>query len=201
MITLYTTASSPNGQKIRIMLAETGLAYEPVLVDLHEGANRRPEYLAVNPAGTVPALTDSETGAQVFETGAMLIYLAEKSGRFLPTTEPDRAHVFKWLLYEAATVGPMLVNLYHLMYAPDDAGDGMAQAGRQRLTDAASVIDGQLGGGDYLAGSCSIADFALLPWMLMLEDFADIPLARFPNIDRWSERMQSRPGVASALAG
>ncbi|HKJ07496.1 MAG TPA: glutathione S-transferase family protein [Gammaproteobacteria bacterium] len=200
MITLYTTASSPNGQKIRVMLAETGLAYEPVRVDLHEGANRRPEYLAINPTGAVPALTDSDSGANVFETGAMLIYLAEKSGRFLPTAQPARADVLKWLLYEAATVGPILVNLYHLMYAPDDAGEAMAQAGRQRLAEAASVIETQLGRSEYVAGECSIADFALLPWMPMLEDFADIPLASLPNIERWNERMQSRPGVAAALS-
>jgi len=198
VIVLYNTATSPNGQKVRLLLAETGLAHREVRVrrDLHE--NRSADYLAISPAGTLPAIVDEDTGARVFESGAILFYLAEKAGRFLPAEQPARADAVKWLVFETANVGPACENIYQLMYSANDETAAIEfQQGKLRR--AVALLDEQLARGAYLAGECSIADFALLPWMLMLEDFAGADPAEFPNVARWIGRMRARPAIAALL--
>jgi len=198
VIVLYTTNTSPNGQKIRLLLSETGLAHREVLVrrDLHE--NRTEEYLAISPTGAIPAIVDEDSGAKVFESGAILLYLAEKAGQFLPVAQPARADAIKWLIFETANIGPACENIYQLMYSADDESAAI-EFQQGKLKRCVALVEQRLSGSEYMAAECSVADFALLPWMLMLEDFAGAGPGEFPAVDRWIQTMRARPGVARVL--
>jgi GST-like protein len=199
MITLYNTATSANGQKIKILLEEIQIPCEEVVLRRDAGENRTPEYLSISPTGAVPALVDDDTGASMFESSAILVYLAEKTGRFLPASQPARANVIKWLMFEVANVGPACENIYQLCYADFDGVEEALALQRSKLREACAVLEGGLAGREYLAGECSIADIAFFPWMSMFEDFAESSLAEFPAIGRWLATMQARPGVRRAI--
>jgi len=197
-IKLFSTQTSPNSKKIRILLEETGLPYTEVTLRKNSGDNRTPEFLRISPAGTVPALTDSASGAALFESSAILIYLAERARQFLPVSQPERAEVFKWLVFETANIGPDCENIYQLSFLDEEEHAASLRMQKGKLRKATQLLDDQLGGREYVAGACSIADFAVFPWMAMLEDFADVPVSEYGNIARWVERMQERPGLARA---
>lgn len=199
MIIFYNTVTSPNGQKVRLMLEESGLEFRQQLLRRDTGENKTPEYLRISPTGTVPAIVDLDNGVQMFESAAILIYLGEKSGRFLPAQEPRRAEVLKWFLFEVTTISALGENIYQLSYADNSAGWLAVQTAKLRA--AASVLESQLGRNDYICCECSIVDFALLPWLLMFEDLADVSLSDYKGLQRWCEVMQQRPAVAAALAG
>ena len=191
--------ASANGLKIRILLRETGLAHKEIQLRRDAGENRTPAFVAVSPAGNVPAITDAETGAGVFESAAILIYLAEKAGAYLPDVQPARADVLKWLMFESASLAPACENIYQLCYLEYEGVEASLGFQRDKLRNATALVDAQLAGRDYVAGECSIADFAFFPWMNMLEDFAEIPLGQFPNVARWLDTMHARPAVRGAL--
>jgi GST-like protein len=204
MITLYTLMSiSPNIRKALIMLEETSLPYTVKALEKHGDANATDEYRAISPNGTVPAIVDEENGTAVFESAAVLYYLAEKSGQFLPEDSGDRADVMKWLLFEAANVGPVMGELYHYMvYASDDMSDAVLQRYREKLMRYFSVLDRQLGESEYLAGTYSIADMILWPWLTVVEDVGEIELDGYPDLKRWYELVGEREAVrSSATAG
>jgi GST-like protein len=198
MITLYNTATSPNGQKVRILLEETRTPYAEVMLRRDAGENRAPEYLSISPTGAVPAIVDDDTGASVFESSAILIYLAEKAGRFLPLSQPARADAFKWLMFEVANIDPACENIYQLCYADHGGAEEGLAFQRDKLRGACALVEDRLAGHEYLAGECSIADFALFPWMAMFEDFAQSPLSDYPAIERWLDAMRARPAVQRA---
>jgi len=195
MITLYGSATSPNVLKVRLLLEEAGIPYQDVRVKREEGENLTPEFLKISASGTLPAIVDDETGAHVFESSAILLYLADRYREFLPQEEPARADVFKWLIYEAANVSPAVENIYKLHYLADDWVESALEFQRQKLISAIRVLDGSLIGQEYIAGNCSIADFALFPLTNLFEDFLEKPLSDFPNLSRWCETMQSRAAV------
>ena len=195
MMTLFHKPRSPNGLKVLIMLEEAGIPY--VICSPESTGDAFNE---TSPMGTVPALLDEETGAKVFESSAILLYLAEKSGSFLPTDLAARYEAIKWLVFEAANIGPACESIYQLSATLPDNEEHIVDLYRAKLRNLAAILDGQLDGKEYLAGACSIADFNLYPWMLMLDDFADVPLQRFANIAAWLERMEKRPAVAKAHA-
>jgi len=197
-IKLFSTQTSPNSKKIRILLEETGLPYTEVTLRKNSGDNRTAEFLRISPAGTVPALTDSASGVTLFESSAILIYLAERAQQFLPASQPDRADVFKWLVFEAANIGPDCENIYQLSYLDEEEHGASLRMQKDKLRKATRLLDDQLDGREYVAGACSIADFAVFPWMVMLEDFADVPVSEYGNVARWVERMHERPGLARA---
>jgi GST-like protein len=198
MIALYNTATSANGQKVRIFLEETHTPYEEVILRRDAGENRTPEFLAISPTGAVPAIVDDDTGASVFESSAILIYLAEKTGRFLPLSQPGRADALKWLMFEVASIGPACENIYQLCYADHDGVEEALAFQRGKLHRGCAVVEGRLAVQGCLAGECSIADFALFPWMAMFEDFAQSPLSDYSAIARWLVAMQARPGLQRA---
>jgi GST-like protein len=197
MIDFY-TSSSPNGAKVRIMLEETGLEYELRSVDLGEREHKKPEYLAINPNGKIPAIVDRDgPGGEkvtIFESGAILLYLAEKSGRFLPETPADRWQAISWLMFQMAGLGPSLANAgYFLNRAPEPVPHAV-----ERFVDEAErlygVVDGRLAEAEFFAGGYSIADMACYPWLRNHQRFS-VDIEDYPNVGRWLEAIASRPAV------
>ena len=202
MIDFYTW-SSPNGSKVRIMLEETSLDYELHPVNLGEGEHKTPEYLAINPNGKIPAIIDRDgPGGEevtVFESGAILLYLAEKSGEFLPADPAGRWRVTSWLMFQMAGLGPSLAQAgYYLNRAPEPVPHAVersiSEAGRLY-----GVVDQCLSEADFLAGDYSIADMASYPWMRNHQRFG-LDIADYPNVGRWLEAIAARPAVQRGLA-
>lgn len=190
MITLYGSATSPNVLKVRNMMLAAGIAFEEHRVKREEGENKSPEFLEISANGTLPAIVDDETGARVFESSAILLYLGDRSGKFYPVDPARRADVMKWLIFEAANISPAIESVYKLYYFE---GDWIAQAiefHKKKLASSISVVDQRLEQARFLADECSIADFALFPVTILLEDFLEQPLSDFPGLLSWSERMQ-----------
>ena len=199
MIKLH-TVPTPNGHKISIMLEETGLPYEVIPYDITQGDQFKPEYLAINPNNKLPAIVDDEPiggGAplEIFETGAILIYLADKSGQLLPTDPQQRYAVLKWLMFQVAGVGPMHGQAHHFIrYAREDQPYAKQRYFNEVLRQC-RVIEKQLGTHDYIAGpDYSIADIALWPWIRALR-LIDIHVKQYPNLYRWYKAVEARPAV------
>lgn len=203
MITLYAHPSQ-NVLKVEIALIEMGLAYN-VVNDrtLEEGSDDFAAFRRASPTGQVPAIIDRDTGAHVFESAAILLYLAEKSGLFLPGADQPqaRAEVQKWLIFEAASFTPAMLDIYHYtLQAAEDVpyAEDRARARARRALSALEAALSEDGGRDYLAGAYSIADMILYPWLPILEDFADIDPADYPRLAAWTERVAARPAVQKA---
>ncbi|MEZ5863967.1 MAG: glutathione S-transferase N-terminal domain-containing protein [Geminicoccaceae bacterium] len=194
MIDLYTW-STPNGRKVSIMLEECGLPYTVHEIDIGKDQQFAPEFLAISPNNRIPAIVDRENGRSVFESGAILIYLAEKTGRFGGADEAERIAVLEWLMWQMGGVGPMLGQAHHfLRFNPGKAPYAEERYGKEakRLY---GVADRRLAKCAYLAGdNLSIADFATWPWFSRFE-WQGIDLAEFPNVRRWYLELADRPGV------
>jgi len=204
MIDFY-TFGTPNGRKVSVMLEELGLPYVTHVIDIRANAQFAPEFLAVNPNAKIPAIVDSEGpgGAplSVFESGAILIYLAEKTqSALLPTEARARAEVFSWLMFQMAGVGPMCGQAHHFLhFAPEKIPYGIARytAEAKRLY---GVMDRRLEAVPFLGGAdYSIADIATFPWVDR-HDFHEVDLADFPNVRRWHAALAARPAVARGMA-
>ncbi len=202
MIDLY-TAATPNGQKIHIMLEETGLNYREHWIGLGKGDQFEPEFLAISPNNKIPAITDSEgpdgKPIAVFESGAILVYLAEKTGRFLPAGPRARLEVLQWLFWQMGGFGPMLGQAHHFnRYAPERIKYAM-----DRYTNEArrlyQILDRQLSDRDCIAGDYSIADMAIFPWCRLYARQGQ-EIENFPHVRRWFETVASRPAVAKDMA-
>jgi GST-like protein len=201
VIELY-SAATPNGQKIHIMLEETGLPYTVHWVDIDRGEQFEPEFLKISPNNKIPAIVDHEApgGAPfaVFESGAILIYLADKTGRFLPTEPLARSLVLQWLMFQMGSVGPMLGQAHHFRaYTREKIAYAF-----ERYTNEAGriygILDGRLAEHQYLAGDYSIADMATFPW-IRLHGRQGQDLDRFPGLKRWFEEIARRPAVAKDM--
>lgn len=198
MIDLYYWPT-PNGWKISIMLEECGLEYRLVPVDIGRGDQFKPEFLAISPNNRMPAIVDHDVEGEpvsVFESGAILVYLAEKTGRFLPAEPRERIEVMQWLFWQVGGLGPMAGQAGHFTnYAPEKIAYGIKRYGDEynRLL---GVINKQLAGKDYLCGEYSIADMASWPWVVVHERLGQ-SLDEFPRVKAWDERMQARPAVAA----
>ena len=193
MIDLYYWPT-PNGHKISIMLEECGLEYEVKAIDIGAGDQFAPEFQAINPNNRIPAIFDSETGMSVFEGGAILFYLAEKTGRFLPTGTAQRFDVLQWLFWQAGGLGPMAGQLSHFVnYVQEDVPYAHKRYANEydRLL---AVMDVRLRNRDYLAGDYSIADIASFPWVLPYRRLGN-DLDNFPNLRRWFDTLKVRPAV------
>jgi GST-like protein len=190
---------TPNGHKVSILLEETGLPYTAHIYNMLEGEHLTPEFRRINPNGRLPAMVDHDPpggGAPfaVFETGAMLIYLAEKAGRFLPTEPKARSLTLQWLMWQMAGLGPMHGQAHHFIrYAPDPIEYAIARYTNEarRLLD---VMDRRLEEADYLAADYSIADMACWPWVRAVHGIG-IAIADYPALQRWFERVGARAAV------
>ena len=195
MIDLY-TASTPNGWKASIMLEEVGLPYEVKPIRLDQGEQKQDWFLKINPNGRIPAIVDRDEGDfGVFESGAILIYLAEKTGRLLPADLRGRSSVLQWLMFQMSGVGPMQgqANVF-FRYAPEKIPFAIERYQREtrRLYE---ILDGALTEREYLAGDYSIADVATWPWA-RIHGWAGVEIDGLPNLQRWLERVGERPAVA-----
>jgi GSH-dependent disulfide-bond oxidoreductase len=198
MIDAYSWAT-PNGHKVHIMLEETGLEYRVHPVDIGAGDQFKPEFLAISPNNKIPAIVDSDgpegKPLSVFESGAILIYLAEKTGRFLPQAPAARHATLQWLMFQMGGLGPMLGQAHHFrIYAPEKIEYAV-----NRYTNEAKrlygVMDKQLGKTQYLASDeYTIADIASFPWTRSWQN-QGVELAEFPNVKRWHEAIAARPAV------
>ena len=201
MIDLYTWPT-PNGHKIHILLEELGLDYAVIPVDIWAGEQFEPEFLKISPNNKIPAIVDHE-GPEgrpypLFESGAILIYLADKAGRFLPQDPAARYHVLQWLMFQMGSIGPMLGQAHHFRgYAKDEIAYAV-----DRYTNEAGrlygVMDRQLEQQEYLCDEYSIADIACFPWLRTHERQGQ-KLSDFPNVERWFSAMGERPAVKRGL--
>jgi GST-like protein len=193
---------TPNGQKIPIMLEECGLEYRVKAVNMLRGEQFKPAFLRINPNNKIPAIVDHDgPGSQpfaLFESGAILQYLAEKTGRFLPRERRARYTVLQWLTFQVANVGPMFGQCGHFLgYAPRKIPYAIDRYRNETLR-LYGVMDRRLQSVEYLAGQYSIADMATWPWV-RVRWLHRIDLAEFPNVQRWYEAIGSRPAVQRAL--
>jgi len=202
MIDVYSWAT-PNGHKIHIMLEELGLEYKAIPIDIGAGDQFTPEFLAISPNNKIPAIVDSDgpegKPLALFESGAILFYLAEKTGRFLPLDPVGRYTTMQWLMFQMGGVGPMLGQAHHFrIYAPEKIEYAVNRYSNEakRLY---GVMDKQLGVTRYLAGNeYSIADIAAFPWTRSWKN-QGIELDEFPNVKRWFDEISARPAVVRGV--
>jgi GST-like protein len=190
---------TPNGWKVTIALEELGLPYRVIPVNIGRGEQFQPDFLRISPNNRMPAIVDHEPpggGApiSVFESGAILIYLGEKTGKFLPQDVRARVEVLQWLMWQMGGLGPMLGQAHHFRnYAPEEI-----QYGIDRYTNEANrlygVMDRRLADREFLAGPYSIADMACWPWIVLHKNQGQ-DLDEFPNVKRWFETIRARPAV------
>lgn len=202
MIDLYYWPT-PNGHKVPIMLEECGLEYEVHGINMLKGDQFDEAFLKINPNNKIPAIVDRDgPGGQpytVFESGAILLYLAEKTKKFIPEDPAGRFDTIQWLFFQMANVGPMFGQCGHfLQYAPERIQYGIDryQGETKRLY---RVMDKRLGEVEYLAGDYSIADMATYPWV-KINHFHEIEIDEYPNVKRWREDVGSRPSVVAGCA-
>ncbi len=202
MIQLYAW-DTPNGRKISVALEEMGLTYRVEPVDITKGRQFDPAFLAISPNNRIPAIVDAEgpDGApiSVFESGAILVYLAEKTGLFLPPSGRGRVQVMEWLMWQMGGFGPMPGQVHHfLSVAEADRAYGLARYSKEthRLY---GVLDRRLAQVAYVAGPLSVADFAILGWAWRHERH-QVDLADYPQVRRWYDRMMERPAVQRGFA-
>ena len=198
MIDLY-TFTTPNGRKASIMLEEVELPYNVHKIDITKGEQFTPEFVAINPNSKIPAIVDQDTGITVFESGAILIYLAEKTGKLLPTNSKERFQVLSWLMLQMGSVGPMFGQLNHFKkFAPEKIPYAIERYEKETLR-LYSVLEGQLAEREFICGDYSIADIATYPWVA-IHEWQGLTLDSHPNLKRWVETVQQRPAVERGMA-
>jgi GST-like protein len=199
MIDLHTWGT-PNGHKVSVMLEEVGLPYRVVPVSLGDGAQHRAEFLAISPNARIPAIVDQDAEGgplSIFESGAILIYLAEKTGRFLPTAVRPRAETMQWLMFQMGNIGPMMGQAN---WFANTATEKVPMAIERYINESIrliGVLNTGLAGREYLAGEYGIADMATYPWIA-----AAWPLLggeQFPDVKTWIDRVAARPAVQRGM--
>ena len=201
MIDLYSWKTS-NGKKASIMLEECGLDYNIHPINIGQDDQFTAEYTAINPNSKIPAIIDQDGPSgqpcTVIESGAILMYLAEKTGKFMPTEMAARYDVIQWLMFQMGGIGPIFGQVHHFKRA---AKEQVPYAINRYYTECRrlyGVLDARLEGREYLAGDLSIADFATLPWVFRF-DWQEVDLADFPNVKRWYDNLMARPALARGM--
>jgi GST-like protein len=201
LIDLYTW-STPNGRKVSIMLEEIGLPYRVHPVNIGAGEQHRPEFLAINPNNRIPAIVDQDGPEgrpfKLFESGAILLYLSWKTGKFLPVRATDQFEVIQWLMFQMGGVGPMFGQVHHFVRAaPEPVPYAIARysAETRRLY---GVLNGRLQNREYLGSEYSVADMATYPWVARHE-WHKVDLSDFPAVKRWFDQIGTRPAVQRGM--
>ena len=195
------TWPTPNGHKVHIMLHEAEIAHNIIPINIQEGDQFKPDFLKISPNNKMPAIVDSDgpdgKPISVFESAACLIYLANKTGKFMPTDERKRYDVLQWLMFQMGGVGPMFGQAHHFRRAKTQVEYGIERYTKEsrRLW---GVLDGHLAGNEYMHVDYSIADMAIYPWTARYE-WQGVALEEFPNVKRWFETIGARPAVAKAM--
>ena len=193
MIELYTWGT-PNGRKISIALEEMELEYNVHPINIGKDEQFQPDFLKISPNNKIPAILDNDTGQSVFESGAILLYLADKTGRFMAKDGPARWSTLEWLMWQMGGPGPMFGQVHHFV----KFNPGKAPYAEERFTNEAKrlygVLDRRLAEVDYVAGDYSIADMAIFPWCARFE-WQQIDLSAYKNVCRWYTAIAARPAV------
>ena len=193
MIDLYTW-TTPNGRKASIALEELGLPYKAHAIDISKDEQFAPAFLKISPNNRIPAIVDNDNGMSLFESGAILIYLADKTGKLMPKDGEKRYRVMEWLMWQMGGIGPMLGQVHHFV----KYNKGKAPYAEERYSKEAQrlygVLDRRLEGREFLVDEYSIADIATWPWISRFE-WQEIDLSKFPNVKRWYTTIASRPAV------
>ncbi|WP_243050790.1 glutathione S-transferase N-terminal domain-containing protein [Dyella sp. RRB7] len=204
MIELY-FAATPNGLKAKLFLEEAGLPYVVHPVSLSQGEQFEPAFLAISPNNKIPAIVDNEPAGggaplSMFESGAILLYLADKIGRFVPTDTHGRAEVLQWLFWQVAGLGPMAGQIGHFnVYAPEKVPYAIDRYTRETAR-LYGVLNRRLADREFIAGAFSIADIACYPWIVPHQAHGQ-DLADFPHVARWFETISARPATLRTYAG
>jgi GST-like protein len=194
MIDLYTW-STPNGRKVSIMLEECGLAYAAHAVNITKDEQFKPEFLKISPNNRIPAIIDRDNGRSLFESGAILLYLAEKTGKFWPADAARHWQTVEWLMWQMGGIGPMIGQVHHFVRN----NKGKAPYAEERYVKEThrlyGVLDKRLAQEAYVAGEYSIADMAIWPWISRFE-WHTVDLNQYANVARWYKAIAARPAVA-----
>ncbi|MGL4884388.1 MAG: glutathione S-transferase N-terminal domain-containing protein [Waterburya sp.] len=197
MIDLY-TFSTPNGRKASIMLEELGLDYTVHTIDITKGEQFTPEFVAINPNSKIPAIVDHDSDITIFESGAILIYLAEKTGKLLATDPKQRFHTIEWLMFQMGSIGPMFGQYNHFYkYAPEKIPYAIDRYKKETLR-LYDVLNTQLAKTEYISGDYSIADIAIYPWVAAYK-FMELTLDGHSNLKRWYETLTERPAIQRGM--
>ncbi len=193
MIDLYTW-STPNGRKVSIALEELGLPYTLHEINIMEDDQFKPDFLKISPNNKIPAIVDNDTGLSLMESGAILLYLAKKTGKLMPADDAGYWHAVEWLMWQMGGFGPMLGQAHHFL----QFNKGKAPYAEERYGNEANrlygVLDKQLEGRDFIVGDYSMADIATWPWASRWE-WQGVDIADYPNVKDWYVRVAGRPGV------
>ncbi len=201
MIDLYTW-STPNGRKVSIMLEELALPYKVHAIDIGKGDQFQPDFVVVSPNSKIPAIVDSDgpdgKPYSLFESGAILLYLADKSGRFLPAKKTERFEVLQWLMFQMGGVGPMFGQTHHFLRAAPEPVPYAIERYSKETRRLYGVLDKHLAGRQWLGTEYSVADMATYPWVARYE-WHKVDLADFPNVKRWFDSIGQRPAVQQGM--
>jgi GST-like protein len=201
LIDLYTW-STPNGRKVSIMLEELALPYQAHAIDIGKGDQFTPEFVAINPNSKIPAIVDSEgpDGGPfaLFESGAILLYLADKTGRLLPAAKAARFEAIQWLMFQMGGVGPMFGQVHHFLRAAPEPVPYAIERYTKETRRLYGVMDAHLGRQEWLGSEYSVADIATYPWVARHE-WHKVELADFPNVKRWYDAIGARPAVQRGM--
>ena len=193
MIDFYSW-TTPNGRKVSILLEELGLDYEVHSIDIGKDDQFSPEFLKISPNNKIPAIVERDTGFSLMESGAIMIYLAEKHGRFIPSDPQKKARVVEWVMWQMGGFGPMLGQAHHFLHF----NPGKSEYAQERFGDEAKrlygVLNTQLEGREFVCDDYSIADMVIWPWVSRYE-WQEIDLTDFPNVRAWYQRLLARPAV------
>ncbi len=198
MIDLY-SAATPNGYKISIVLEELQLPYQLIHINLRDGGQKAADYMRLNPNGRIPTIVDRANGDfAVFESGAILIYLAEKTGQLLPKSEKERSQVMQWLMFQMGGVGPMMgqANVFYRYF--DEKIPSAISRYQHESRRLFEVLDKQLEGREYLCDEHSIADIAHWPWV-KIHDWSGVSVEGLDNLQAWLERLSERPAYQRGI--
>ena len=199
MIELYTWAT-PNGRKVSIALEELGLPYRVHAIDISRGEQHTPEFTAISPNQKIPAMVDTESGISLMESGAILLYLAEKTGRLLPSEPTQRWATIQWLMWQKGGLGPMLGQAHHFLKFNPGKSSYAEERYHREAKRLYGVLDRQLAVSQFVAGDqYTIADIASFPWVSRFE-FQGIELGDFPYVRAWYLGIARRPTVAAGYA-
>ena len=180
------------------MLEECGLAYNTVPVNIGRGDQFKPEFLKISPNNRMPAIVDHETGISIFESGAIFIYLAEKTGRFMPSDQKGRSAVLQWLFWQVGNLGPAAGQLSHFVNYALEPNPYALDRFRREYDRLLGVMDRQLAETQFLAGDYSIADMASYPWILPYKRY-EVDLDKFVHLRRWFDTLKTRPAVRTGV--
>ena len=193
MIDFYTW-TTPNGRKVSILLEELGVDYEVHSINITQGDQTSPAFLKISPNNKIPAIIDRDNGISLMESGAILLYLAKKYGKFLPKDSVARARVNEWLMWQMGGFGPILGQAHHFLHFNPGKSDYAEERLRSEVARLYGVLDRRLEGLDYICNDYSIVDMACWPWVSRYE-WQQVNLADYPNVRSWYQRLLARDAV------